>query len=170
MQNRINQIAKEYFDWNFFWNESASKQDKINSQAQHFKAKFPKGERMMIDTFRDEFPEAKISKFSYFMEEDRCLSYEITFEKVSYNCCISIFCYFIIYPLSGPKRYIDTGDNREVDELFHKVISKSFPGIEWISNEELQEPINHFNLGFSQAPTDEIDDPIYVGNLLTRFH
>lgn len=47
---------------------------------------------------------------------------------------------------------------------------RSAKDIEWITNEELIEPIEQFNSEYNQDPCDELDNPIYVGDLLSRFH
>ncbi|MGN5953164.1 hypothetical protein ACP6L2_00980 [Sphingobacterium lactis] len=171
MRDKIKFIITNYFDWRFFWLDPTEKQEKIKIQSNLFISQNPDGEKKFIELFKSNFPEYKISKVSYFIDEDRCLCYEVIIDQTKYFCCISIFNYFLFYEFSNSsKKHINPGENKIVDQIYFNSVSKSFKDIEWITNEELIEPIEQFNSEYNQDPCDELDNPIYVGDLLSRFH
>lgn len=47
---------------------------------------------------------------------------------------------------------------------------RNHSSIELITNEELIEPIEQLNLGYNQDPSYELDIPILVGEIISRFH
>lgn len=153
----------------FFWKpEDSRKIEKLKNLTNEFNKNNPDLFRRVIDKFRHLYPLYNITRFSYGIEEDRCMSFEINLnESNSYVVCISIFGYFLVWNINN-FRCLDYGENIKLDDIFNSVILPNVH-VAWISKNILKQEIPHFNCGYRFSGKYKTDQPIMVSDLLTRF-
>src|SRR5690606_40236655 len=75
--NRIQAIINDYFDFDFFWRQDSQKKPLINNLARDFQSKHPNAIVNIIQKVKTVYPELSVKRYTYFIEEDRCLTFEI---------------------------------------------------------------------------------------------
>ncbi len=172
--NRIQTIIYNYFDFDFFWGHYMPKQPLINNLAKDFQSKYPNALVHMIQKVKTVYPELPTYRYTYFIEEDRCLTFEIqppNNDTVVF--AMSIFGYFLAWSsvpgMSGFDKYFYENDNPVLSYIFHTIVNPEFDNsLEWVSYEMISEEIEMFN--HDKILEMEDSSPIYVADLLTRFH
>ncbi|TDS11755.1 hypothetical protein [Sphingobacterium paludis] len=158
---------------NGFWKEKSPKKLLIDNLAQDYQKQFPNLLSNTISKVRARYPKLDICRYTYFISEDRCFTFEIHLpDSVTVIFAISIFAYFLAWRndvyQSGFEKYISKGDSPVLDSIFNEVINPEVNNmLEWASKEFLAQEIDKFNL---ERILGIGDSPIYVANLLSRFH
>lgn len=71
--------------------------------------------------------------------------------------------------MSGFDKYFYENDNPVLSYIFHTIVNPEFDNsLEWVSYEMISEEIEKFN--HDKILEMEDSSPIYVADLLTRFH
>lgn len=172
--NRIQAIINDYFDFDFFWRQDSQKKPLINNLARDFQSKHPNAIVNIIQKVKTVYPELSVKRYTYFIEEDRCLTFEIRLPNHdTVVCAISIFGYFLAWSSrpgkSGFDKYIYENENPVLSNIFHTIVNPEVDNcLEWVSYEMISEEIEIFNHDKILKMGDS--SPIYVANLLTRFH
>lgn len=165
----MKQYPLNYFDSEFFWKDDSKSQDLINEKSKEFLDEFPEVERKIINKFQKMFPKTNIYRYTYFLNEDRCLPFLIELENgIQVVFAVSIFKYFIAWQLYKDQfnRFINPGQNILLDLLYNEIIKHEFGDIKWLEKEELIKPVPEFtySIPFSNTHTQ-----VYYYQLFIRF-
>ncbi|KGE14251.1 hypothetical protein [Sphingobacterium deserti] len=172
--NKIQSIINDYFDFDFFWRQDSQRKQLIENLAKDFQKKHPNAIVNIIHQVKAAYPALTIKRYTYFIEDDRCLTFEIQFpNQDNVVGAISIFGYFLAWNSmpgkSGFDKYIYENDNAILNQLFQTIVNPEFGNmLEWVSKDMISEEIEIFNHDKILGVGD--NSPIYVANLLTRFH
>jgi len=168
-------IVIEFFDWNYFWiPEKSNKQIGINKKSSFFEERYPNIIQNIMDVFNENFDNWTITDYTSFINEDRCVMFEINTRDSLFFIYLSIFNYFMVREIKGglgnyTYHLIDTGENEKIDKIYKLIIKKLYNyDFTWLPKETLNFEIKEFNLGAHEVmKKDGVNSPIDFSRLLT---
>lgn len=174
----IDSIIDKYFDWDFFWKrDSSKKQAGINEVVSRFKQVNEGIESIIISNAKTFFPQWKTENHTYFLEQDRCYTFEMTNkenELDTYVFYLSIFGFFAIkrqikkiedgrIVFIETNEYINKGSSAICDSIYDGCLQEKKSTFIWLDNKKLSQRINKLSL---IVPEDDIDMPITAAKVL----